>query len=116
MWCLMFIVFFGGMSLHVSQALLCHMFEIDMSWGATAKEVEFSNFFIEVPKVAKKFKWSMCLSLFMIAVMIIMAEGTFIPWSWNITQFVAIFPMAMLCACHLLLPIALNPGLMTFSW
>jgi hypothetical protein len=30
------------------------MFEIDMTWGATAKEAEFSNFFIEVPKVLKK--------------------------------------------------------------
>lgn len=115
-WCLMFIVFFGGMSLHISQALLCHMFSIDMSWGATAKEVEFSNFFIEIPKVAKTFKYSIALSVATIAAMVVMAKGEFIPWSWNIDQFVAIFPLAMLCACHLLLPIALNPGLMTFSW
>jgi hypothetical protein len=112
----MFILFFGGMSLHISQALLCHMFSIDMSWGATAKEVEFSNFFIEIPKVAKTFKYSIALSVSTIAAMVIMAKGEFIPWNWNIDQFVAIFPLAMLCACHLLLPIVLNPGLMTFSW
>jgi hypothetical protein len=53
----MFNVFFGGMSWHTFQALLCHMFSIDMSWGATAKEVEFSNFFIEIPKDAKTFKY-----------------------------------------------------------
>ncbi|KAH6719302.1 glycosyl transferase family group 2-domain-containing protein [Leptodontidium sp. MPI-SDFR-AT-0119] len=115
-WCLMFVLFFGGMSLHISQALLCHMFSIDMSWGATSKEVEFSNFFIEIPKVFKSFKYSIALSLTVIAGMVIMAVGDFIPWSWNIDQFVAIFPLAMLCACHLLLPVALNPGLMTFSW
>jgi hypothetical protein len=87
-----------------------------MSWGATAKEVVFSNFFIEIPKVAKTFKYSIAMCLLMIAAMIIMARAQFIPWSWDITQFVAIFPLAMMCGCHLLLPIALNPGLMTFSW
>ncbi|KAH8786192.1 glycosyl transferase family group 2-domain-containing protein [Hyaloscypha finlandica] len=115
-WCLMFVVFFGGISLHISQALLCHMFGIDMSWGATAKEVEFSNFFIEIPKVAKTFKYTIALSFLTIAAMAIMAKAGFIPWSWNIDQFVAIFPLVMLCGCHLMLPVALNPGLMTFSW
>ena len=85
----MFVLFFGGMSLHISQALLCHMFSIDMSWGATSKEVEFSNFFIEIPKVFKSFKYSIALSLLTIAGMVIMAVGDFIPWSWNIDQFVA---------------------------
>lgn len=49
-WTIMFAIFLGGLSLHVSQALLAHMFEINMTWGATSKEAEFSNFFIEVPK------------------------------------------------------------------
>jgi hypothetical protein len=53
-WTLLLAIFLGGLSLHVSQALLAHMFEIDMTWGATSKEAEFSNFFIEVPKVLKK--------------------------------------------------------------
>ena len=59
-WTIMLAIFLGGLSLHISQALLAHMFEIDMQWGATAKEVEFSNFFIEVPKVLRK----VCFSLF----------------------------------------------------
>lgn len=53
-WTIMLAIFLGGLSLHVSQALLAHMFEIDMTWGATSKEAEFSNFFIEIPKVLKK--------------------------------------------------------------
>jgi len=77
----MFVVFFGGMSFHISQALLCHMFGIDMSWGATAKEVEFSNFFIEIPKVAKIIKCTIALSFLAIAAMVIMAKAGFIPWS-----------------------------------
>ena len=38
-WVLMLTIFLGGCSLHVSQAILSHMFSINMSWGATAKEV-----------------------------------------------------------------------------
>ncbi|KAK0110003.1 hypothetical protein ONS95_002666 [Cadophora gregata] len=116
-WTIMLAIFLGGLSLHVSQALLAHMFEIDMTWGATAKEAEFSNFFIEVPKVLKKFKFSMAFSILGIAGMIVLAVGkSFVPYDWMITDFVAILPMATITASHLLLPLALNPALMTFSW
>jgi len=115
-WTLMLAIFLGGLSLHVSQALLAHMFEIDMTWGATSKEAEFSNFFIEVPKVLKKFKFSFMFSLVGIAGMVILAVAPFIPYGWEITDFVAILPMATVTASHLLLPLALNPALMTFSW
>lgn len=53
-WTVMLAVFLGGLSIHLSMALLCHAFEIDMTWGATAKEAEASNFFIEMPKIFKK--------------------------------------------------------------
>jgi cellulose synthase/poly-beta-1,6-N-acetylglucosamine synthase-like glycosyltransferase len=115
-WTFLLAIFLGGLSLHVSQALLAHMFEIDMTWGATSKEAEFSNFFIEVPKVLKKFKFSMIFASLFIAGMVILAVAPFIPYSWHITDFVAILPMATVAASHLLLPLALNPALMTFSW
>ena len=69
-WTLMLAVFLGGLSLHVSSALLSHMFCIDMSWGSTSKEAEFSNFFIEVPKVMRKFKWSIGFALLGIVTMV----------------------------------------------
>ncbi|KAH8908142.1 hypothetical protein BR93DRAFT_944898 [Coniochaeta sp. PMI_546] len=115
-WTLLLAIFLGGLSLHVSQALLAHMFEIDMTWGATSKEAEFSNFFIEVPKVLKKFKFSMFFSITFIVGMVILAVAPFVPVGWRITDFVAILPMATVAASHLLLPLALNPALMTFSW
>ncbi|KAI0111046.1 glycosyl transferase family group 2-domain-containing protein [Hypoxylon sp. NC0597] len=115
-WTLLLAIFLGGLSLHVSQAILAHMFEIDMSWGATSKEAEFSNFFIEVPKVLRKFKFSMLFSLLFIVGMIIIAVAPFVPYSWRITDFVAILPMATVASSHFLLPLALNPALMTFSW
>lgn len=115
-WTFMLAVFLGGLSLHVSSALLAHMFEIDMTWGATAKEAEFSNFFIEVPKVLKKFKWSMLFSLVGIVGMIVLATADFVPPDWRVKDFVAILPMATVVSSHMLLPIVLNPALMTFSW
>ncbi|KAK5655991.1 hypothetical protein OQA88_5129 [Cercophora sp. LCS_1] len=115
-WTFLLAIFLGGLSLHVSQALLAHMFEIDMTWGATSKEAEFSNFFIEVPKVLKKFKFSMLFATLFIVGMIILAVAPFIPYSWHIKDFVAILPMATVAGSHLLLPLALNPALMTFSW
>lgn len=51
-----------------------------------------------------------------IAGMIILATAPFIPYSWHIKDFVAILPMATVAASHLLLPLVLNPALMTFSW
>lgn len=115
-WIPMLAIFLGGLSLHVSQALVAHMFEIDMTWGATSKEAEWSNFFVEVPRVLKRFKWSMAFALFGIIIMIVFAVAPFIPWSWNITSFVAIVPMCTVTVSHLLMPIVLNPALMTFTF
>lgn len=115
-WTTMLAIFLGGLSLHLSSALLAHMFEIDTTWGATSKEFTFSNFFMEVPKVMRKFKVAMVLFTLLIAVMVVMAVAPFVPWDWRITDFVAILPMATVALSHILLPIALNPALMTFSW
>jgi hypothetical protein len=46
--------FFGGLSIPLSQAILAYLFSYNMTWGATKKEVEQSNFFKEVPKIMKR--------------------------------------------------------------
>ncbi|EMC94584.1 hypothetical protein BAUCODRAFT_149721 [Baudoinia panamericana UAMH 10762] len=115
-WTLMLAVFLGGLSLHVSQALLSHMFEINMTWGATSKEATQTNFFIEVPRVLKNFKGSIGFSLFGIVMMVILATADFVPYSWRINDFIAILPMSTVCVSHFLLPIALNSGLMQFTF
>ena len=58
----------------------------------------------------------MSFSLLCVVGMIIMAVAPFVPYDWQITDFVAILPMATVAASHFLLPLALNPALMTFSW
>lgn len=117
-WILLLSIFLGGLSLHVSQALLAHMFEVDMTWGATSKEAEFSNFFIEVSKVVRKFKFSIAFAVVAIVTMVVLATnpGGWIPYDWLVTDFIAVLPMSTVAASHLLLPIVLNPALMTFSW
>ncbi|KAF9641967.1 hypothetical protein BDM02DRAFT_3070912, partial [Thelephora ganbajun] len=41
-------VFFGDLSIHISQAILAHLFSYNVSWGATKKEVERFNFWMEL--------------------------------------------------------------------
>jgi len=45
-----------GISIHVGQAILSHLFSRDMSWGATSKEVDDVSFVDEIPRVLKNFK------------------------------------------------------------
>ncbi|KAH0542307.1 hypothetical protein FGG08_003244 [Glutinoglossum americanum] len=113
-WIFLMTIFLGGVSIHVSQALLCHMFGIDMTWGATAKEVEDTTFFEEIPKVMGKFKYTFLFCILCTAGMI---AGAFaLPPLWRIDTFVAIWPLVTIVFSHFFLPIALNPALMLFTW
>jgi hypothetical protein len=40
----------------------------------------------------------------------------FVPEFWRIDQFFAIFPLVTIIFSHFMLPIALNPSLMLFTW
>jgi hypothetical protein len=90
------------------------MFEINMSWGATAKEVEDTTFFKEMPVLLRKFRMTFLFCIAMIALMI--AGVYFFPVFWRINTLAAIYPLAVLVTCHMLLPIALNPALMKFTY
>ena len=113
-WIPLLIVFLGGVSLHVSQAILSHLLGIDMTWGATSKEAEATTFFKEVPKIIRNFKGTFVF-VFASALMMIML-ATVVPPLWRIDLFIAIYPLASGLFCHFFLPIALNPGLMRFTW
>ncbi|TFK63653.1 hypothetical protein BDN72DRAFT_307822 [Pluteus cervinus] len=116
-WVPFFFFFFNGLSIHLSTALLAHLFSYNITWGATKKEVERSNFWEEVPKILKRywFAWGICFVL--IAGMIIFATplvpaGYQIPGSsWSV-----ILPLALVTGGHILFPIVLNPWLMIFSY
>ena len=113
-WILLLTIFLGGVSLHVSQALLCHLFSINMTWGATSKEVENTTFFKEIPKLIKSFKFMFLWCFICAGTMIYLA--LFRHDSWRIGFFTAIWPLGTVVTSHFLLPIALNPSLMLFTW
>ena len=113
-WVVMLTVFLGGISLHVSFAIVCHLFSINANWGATAKEVDNSTFPEEVIKVASKFKFTFMWAFALGAMMVYMA--VFAPPMWRIVTFQSIWPMSTIVVSHFLLPLVLNPGLMRFTW
>jgi hypothetical protein len=113
-WLPLMTIFMGGISIHVSQAILSHFFEINMTWGATAKEVENTSFFEELPRLIKRFKYTFIFCILCTGGMV--AGALYVPWNWRITEFVAIFPLCTVVVGHFLLPITLNPALMMFTW
>ena len=113
-WVILLYIFFGGMSMHISEAILSHLFSINMTWTATAKEVENTTFFLEVPKLIRKFKFMFAYCILMVAAMIYLAN--FAPPFWRINEFIAVFPLGVVVFSHFMLPIALNPSLMLFTW
>ncbi|RDX50631.1 hypothetical protein OH76DRAFT_1402239 [Lentinus brumalis] len=116
-WVPFFFFFFGGLSIHLSQALLAHLFSYNITWGATKKEVERSNFWLEVPKILKRFWIALVISLACCAVMIILSTSL-VPIGWRIFGYdwAVIVPLAIFAGCHIAYPIILNPWFMIFSY
>lgn len=110
----MFSIFFGGLSYHLSAAILAHLLSIDMQWGATAKEKEDSNFWQEVPRIFKTFKWMYVLIACITGAMIYL--GCFAPRGWEINGVTTVVPLAVTLCSHALAPFVLNPSLMIFSY
>ena len=54
-----------------------------MTWAATIKEVEQSNFFEEVPKILKRFWLSLSVSVAIVAGMIVVSTEL-VPLQWRI--------------------------------
>jgi hypothetical protein len=77
-------IFFGGLSIHLSKAILAHLFSYNITWGATKKEVERSNFFLEVPKILARFRVAFILCILALAGIITLALPMF-PYDWTIT-------------------------------
>ncbi|KAK4458722.1 glucans biosynthesis glucosyltransferase H [Cladorrhinum samala] len=113
-WVPMFTIFLGGISIHLSQAILSHFFEIDMVWGATAKELEKVNFGSEIVQIIRRFKFTFVFCFACTALMI--CGSAVFPIQWQIHQLYSIYPLASTVICHFALPVLLNPALMMFTW
>ncbi|KAN0078407.1 Glycosyl transferase family group 2 domain containing protein [Tylopilus felleus] len=118
-WVPFFFFFFGGLSIHLSTALLAHLFSYNITWGATKKEVERSNFFLEVPKIWQRFRVALVLSILMASAMIVLSTAVnAVPVGWQVDSldWAVVLPLAIVVGCHILFPIVLNPWLMIFSY
>ena len=93
------------------------MVSYNIQWGATKKEVERSNFFLEVPKILSRFRVALVCSFTVAAGMIVLMLPV-IPMEYQIPINVwsVIVPLAIVVSSHILYPIVLNPYLMVFSY
>ncbi|KAF9074579.1 glycosyl transferase family group 2-domain-containing protein [Rhodocollybia butyracea] len=81
-WIPFFFFFFGGLSIHLSAALLAHMFSYNIKWEAT-KKLNDQISFIEVPRIWKRYRHIMILGAIAIATMIVLTLD-FVPEAWRI--------------------------------
>lgn len=97
-WIPLLTVFLGGISLHVSQAILSHLCSVDMTWGATSKEATDTSFFKEVPVILRKFRLTFVFCFVLTLAMIVVAGvgplGALVPYDWQISFFTAVWPLA----------------------
>lgn len=97
-WIPLLTVFLGGISLHVAQAILSHLFSVDMTWGATSKEATDTSFFREIPFIMRKFRVTFVFCAVVGLGMIVLAGvgplGALVPYDWRINFFTAIWPLA----------------------
>ncbi|KAG6333925.1 hypothetical protein ID866_5165 [Astraeus odoratus] len=117
MWVPFFFFFFGGLGIPLSQAILAYLFSYNITWQATKKEVERSNFFKEVPKILKRaypeltFVYSFWFPLIVATVLIagmIICSTPLVPYEWQITGdgWAVILPLSIVCGCHILFPVS----------
>ncbi|CAO1622019.1 unnamed protein product [Jaminaea pallidilutea] len=110
-------VFFSGLSYHVLTALFSHAFSINMTWGSTNKSLGDSNFFLELPSIARNYWKQIILCFLIIVVVVIFLVGGPIPIEWQLHGgFYVVFPTFMVTSGHILYHITLNPSLLRFSF
>lgn len=113
-WILLLTIFLGGVFLHISQAILCHLFSVNLERGATAKEIVDLPFTEEIAKVLRRFRKCFLFCTVSAGGMAYMSLGA--PVLWRINFFTAIWPLSTVVFAHFSLPVVLNPGLMRFKW
>jgi ABC-type uncharacterized transport system permease subunit len=83
------------------------MFSYNIQWGATKKEVERSNFFIEVPRIIKRFRIALVLCILMLGVVAVLATNV-VPEEWRMpagADWAILLPLIVTCGSHILFPV-----------
>jgi cellulose synthase/poly-beta-1,6-N-acetylglucosamine synthase-like glycosyltransferase len=115
-WLFFMIIFFSGVSYHVSTALMAHLLSYDMTWGSTIKDLEDSNFFREIPAILKK-NWGMLTMCVVVLTGVGIVFSDVLPIEWQgHGGFFVYWPLILLTSGHILYHLVLNPQLLRFSF
>ncbi|KAI1848718.1 hypothetical protein JX266_005577 [Neoarthrinium moseri] len=98
MWMPFFLIFFGGLSWHISYALLAHMFNLPIGWSSTAKEVEATGLVLGIGAIFKQFRCVLVAMFLLTGGVIYLAVGA--PAGWTITSWPNILPLALQIVGH----------------
>ncbi|EPQ30082.1 uncharacterized protein PFL1_02199 [Pseudozyma flocculosa PF-1] len=109
------VVFFSGLSYHILLAVVAHPFEYNMTWSATVKESEESNFWEEIPEILARYWHCYLLMGAFLALMLVLGTGV-LPQEWCIYGINLYWPGAMTIFGHVFYPILLSPGLMKLAF
>ncbi|THV05223.1 hypothetical protein K435DRAFT_745439 [Dendrothele bispora CBS 962.96] len=112
-WIVFFLLFFGGITFHVSAAILAHLFSYKMTWTSTSKEVRGTTCWKEVARAIKCFWYSFLISGVFVIVVIVMNSNT-VPVEWRISakDWAGVVPVAAVAGCSILMPLVLNPWIL----
>lgn len=113
-WSVLFCVYMGGLSWHMVVSITSYFFSLPLLWGATAKDIDDSNFFKEVPKAMKNYRYMYVICILLVGMMVSLAF--FVPYQFKIRMLIVALPLGWSVTCHFLAPIVLNAQLMTFAW
>lgn len=92
--------------MHVSIALIKHLFAREMSWGSTSKSVKSSPLVQEAPMILRKYRTVFAICLVLLAVMVVL--GIAVPEPYRINSFLALLPIAWMLSFSLFNPFLLN--------
>lgn len=108
-WIVLLCVFFGGLSLHITKALVYHLLSLPLTWGSTAKTLDNSYFLKELPMIWRRFKY-MYAFVSLASLSCIILALSIVPIGWRIEPSVFTgLPIAWTLACHAASPLILNP-------
>lgn len=113
-WSILLVIFLGGISMHLSYALIAHMFSLKMEWGATAKSLESGTFTAELPKIWGRFKYMYGTLVALSALQIYLAVWA--PAKYHIFGLTSNLPLIFMMLMHAIMPFALNQNSYASEW
>jgi hypothetical protein len=99
-------IFFSGLSFHLLEAILSHMFNLNMNWSTTQKEFIKNNRLNEIGRTLKYLHRMYIFNMFWIVV-IVLFWFIDIPSIQN-RELMSVLPLLLSSLCHILMPILLN--------